>query len=285
MSERVHGWSASPPGVNGKFHFAVLCLFRAIEHAQAFPGRNKYSALKPWTRGEANRFLLASGKLQDAFWKLERAAELLDNARAKFPNLQPPSATTEQIVAMQQAHRDIPLLLDNVLIYLKIFADCLANVTSQLYEREGTIPRFRFREQKEWFIKKRPGFDTPYAQILKTQTSWFTTLAGDSEEEGLRELVIHRMVRTQVFYQSAKAPDENQIHAFLYGDVGSQGVSLLPAIQKLVDELCIFLDSYFEHFSRKVELQFGGKLSPGTILFEFEGDLPSAWLFPQVSKT
>jgi hypothetical protein len=279
---RVHGWSASSLGVNGKFHFAVLCLLKAIEQAQAFPGRNKYSALKPWTRQQANQFLLASGKLQDTFWKLERAAELLDNARKKFPNLRPPTATTEQIVAMQQAHRDIPLLLDNVLIYLKIFADCLANVTSQLYERVGTIPRFRFREQKEWFIKKRSAFDPQYTKILKTQTHWFTTLSGDSEEEGLRELVIHRMVRTQVFYQPGKVPDENQVQAFLYGDVGSQDGSLLLTVQKLVDELCLFLDSYFEHFSEKVESQFGGRLSLETVLFEFEAELPSAWLFPQI---
>jgi hypothetical protein len=281
---RVHGWSASSPGVNGKFHFAVICLLRAIELAQAFLGRNKYSTLKPWTRKEAARFLLTSGKLQDTFWKLDRAAELLDIARTKFVDFQPPSATIEQVVATQQAHRDVPLYLDNVLIYLKIFADCLANLTSQLYDRKDIIPCFSFREQKRWFIEKKPTFDPQYAEILKNQTNWFTTLAGDSDEEGLRELIIHRMARMQIFYQPGKVPDENQVHTFLYGDVGLKVGSLLPTVQKLVDELCIFLDSYFDHFSKRVELQFGGRLPHpfGTVLFEFEGRLASAWLYPQI---
>jgi len=281
---RVHGWNTSPPSLNGKFHFAVICLIKAIEHAQAFPGRNKYSTLKPWTREEADRFLLASGKLQDTFWKLERAAELLDNGRAKFPDFRPPSATIEQITAMQQAHRDIPLFLDNVLIYLRVFVDCLAKVTSQLYERKNIVPSFSFREQKKWFLEKRRSVDPTYTAILENQTNWFTALAGDSDEEGLRNLVIHRMVRMQLFYQPGKSPDTNQVHAFLYGDVGSQVGSLLPTVQKLVDELCIFLDSYFEHFSRSVELQFGGQLPHpiGTVLFEFEDRLPSSWLYPRI---
>ena len=227
---RVHGWIASSPRVKGKFHFAVICLLRAIEQAQAFPGRNKYPTLKPWTREEADRFLLVSGKLQDTFWKLHRAAELLDIARTKFVHFHPPSATIEQVVATQQAHRDVPLFLDNVLIYLKIFADCLANLTSQLYERKGMIPCFSFRQQKQWFIKKRTTFDLEYAEILKDQTDWFTMLAGDSDEEGLRELIMHRMVRTQIFYQPGKVQDENQVHTFLYGHVGSKVGSLLPAV-------------------------------------------------------
>ena len=173
---RVHGWSASSPGVNGKFRFAVICLLRAIEHAQAFPVRNKYSTLIPWTREEAERFLLASGKLQDTFWKLDRAAELLDIARTKFVDFQPPSATIEQVVATQQALRDVPLFLDNVLIYLKIFADCLANLTTHLYDRKGIIPRFSFREQKKWFIEKRPTFD-PQLNIFECLLSRCTCIA------------------------------------------------------------------------------------------------------------
>jgi hypothetical protein len=281
---RVHGWVAGSPGIHGRFHFAVICLLKAIEHAQAFAGRNKYPKLKPWLSEEARQFLLASGKLQDSFWKLNRAAELLDVARNKLGHIQPPSSTHTQVLGVQEAYRDIPLFIDNILIYLKIFADCLANCTSQFYERKDQVPRFSFRLQREWFIKKRASFDPRYAEILKNQTAWFTALAGGANEEGLRELVVHRMIGTQLFYRPGKVPDENQVQAFLYGNVGSSGGNLLPTIQKLVDDLCLFLDSYFDHYSKKLGVEMGGQLvSPsGTLLFEFEGHLPSAWLYPEI---
>jgi hypothetical protein len=78
---RVHGWTPNSSTVNGRFHFAVLCLFQSIAQAQAFPGRNKYSELKTWTVEEAKLFFLAFGKLHDTFWKLERAAELTTSIR------------------------------------------------------------------------------------------------------------------------------------------------------------------------------------------------------------
>jgi hypothetical protein len=280
---RVHGWTPSSSSANGKFHFAVLRFFEAITQAQAFPGRNKYPKLEAWSVEEGKSFFLSFGKLQDTFWKLGRAAELLEIARTKFVDLQPPSTTHEQIVSIQEAHRDFPLFLDNVLIYLRIFADCLANLTSRLYGRRKDIPFFSFRDQKKWFIEKRTAVDPQYAEILKDQTTWFATLAGDSDEYGLRDIVVHRMARTQIFYKPGKVPDENQVAAFLYDDVGPMVGDLLPKIETLVDELCIFLDSYFDHFSKKVQAQLGGQLpESGTVLFEFQGRLRSAWLYPQL---
>ena len=99
----LHGVKPVSAGRNGEFHFAVINFIKAIENAQTFAGRNKYPILKPWSTMQAERILIASGKLQDTFWKLDRAAELFDDARRKFVDFKPPTMTVEEIVATQQA--------------------------------------------------------------------------------------------------------------------------------------------------------------------------------------
>ncbi len=284
MSRRLHGYEPVAASHKGEFHFAVIKFFKAIEMAQCFPGRNKYPTLELWSKRQAARFLLVLGKLQDTFWKIDRAAELFDEARRKFPDFKPPSTTVEQILANQQAGRDIPLFVESVLSYLKIFVDCLANLTSQFYPGKQ-VPYRSFGDQKKWLLR-RHDVDPAYAEILKNSTSWFVTLAGDSDQHGLRDLIVHHMFRTQLFYQPGKTLDQNQVHAFLYGPFGSTG-SLLPSIQELVDELFLYLDSYVTHFSSHVEQRTGASLFnwhdlPSCVLFEFEAEIPSRWLYPQI---
>jgi hypothetical protein len=38
----------------------------------------------PWSKPQAEWFLLASGKLRNTFWKIDRSAELLDERRRSF---------------------------------------------------------------------------------------------------------------------------------------------------------------------------------------------------------
>ena len=76
MSERLHRYKPRNADHGGQFFFAAIKLFKAIELAQAFPGRNKYPTLKPWSKSQADRFLLALGKFQDTFWKMDRATEM-----------------------------------------------------------------------------------------------------------------------------------------------------------------------------------------------------------------
>jgi hypothetical protein len=238
---------------------------------------------------QLDRFVLAWGKLEDTFWKIDRVAELLDEARRKVVDFKSPPTTLNQIAGMQQAHRDVPLFLDAVLIYLRIFADCLANLTSQFYAGKA-VPYRSFRVQAKWFTDKVPDIDPEYAHILRNQGRWFTALAGNSSERGLRDSVVHDMVRTQLLYQPGTTPDQNRVHAFIYGNASSAVNSLIPAIQNLVAELFAYLDSYVIHFSNRLEQEIGGSLLDwedcrSSLLYTFEGELASRWLYPTLTPS
>lgn len=294
MSEpRLHGLKPAVAGHNGEFFFAILNLFKAIQMAQSFPGLNKYPNMGEktglvWSREQAGRFFLAFGKMKDTFWKIDRVAELLDEARKKVFDFKEGTVTSEQMASFQQGERDFPLYVDALLLYLRIFADCLANLTSQFqFYKPNQVPRDSFRDQKDWFIEKRRSVDPGYADILEKQAKWFTTLAGEHHGEGLRDLIVHKMVQTQLFYQPGETPDQNRVHAFLYDSNGVKGASLVPEIQKLTEELFLFLDSYVAHFVPRIEQMFGAALpefhTPNfPLFFQFVKDLPSAWLYPRI---
>src|SRR5437016_2603262 len=95
---KLHGFKVfDTSGTSGEFHFAVVNLAKAIEHMLAFPGINKYPLLKSWSSEEVSNLLLASGKLCDTFGRIDRLLTLLDEARLKFVNFQPPTVEVEQI--------------------------------------------------------------------------------------------------------------------------------------------------------------------------------------------
>lgn len=283
MPNRIHGYKPPSGEKNGQLMFAVIKFFQEIEIAQTFPGRNKYPSLVPWSKDQATRFLVASGKLRDTFWKIDRSAELLDERRRSFVAFEPPSATIDDIIANQQADRDIPLFIDCVLSYLKVFTDSLATVTRHLYPKRQ-VPFRNFREQMKWFIKK-PGVDPAYTEILKNHTEWFQTLAGDATRDGLRDLTVHHMYRTQLFYQPGQTGEENKVHAFLHDGMSSTG-SIIPSIQKVADGMFAFLDLYVNHFVPKVSQEIGAQLldlsTDSCVLLEFPTDLPSSWLYPLI---
>jgi hypothetical protein len=44
----------------------------------------------------------------------------------------------------------------------------------------------------KWFVKKI-NVDAGYTDILKNNTGWFITLAGDSNQDELRDLIVHHL--------------------------------------------------------------------------------------------
>lgn len=287
---RFHG--LTPPANDGKreFHFGVRNIFDAMKIAQAFPGRNKYPTLKPWSRSQIEKFVTALGKLEDTFWKIARTAELYDVARCRIVDMKGPTISVESLAATQQALRDIPLHLDCVLLYLRIFADCLENLTSQLYPSDH-VPFRSFRDQMKWFTQKRPDVDTQYSEILKSHTSWFTTLAGDSKTDGLRDLIVHGMVRTELMFQIGTTPAENRVHSFLYGitaPTSNTTRTLEVSIQQMMQELCEYLDHYSFHFAAKVSAEMACELlnwadPRSSLWFQIEGEYGAKWLFPSIA--
>jgi hypothetical protein len=267
----------------------VRNLFDSLKIAQAFPGRNKYPTLKPWSRSQIDKFLTALGKLEDTFWKINRTAELYDVARRRIVNIKGPTISVEDLAATQQALRDVPLHLDCVLLYLRIFVDCLANLTSQFYPSES-VPFRSFRDQMKWFIQKQPEVDPEYAQILKGHSNWFTTLAGDGKREGLRDLIVHGMVRTELIFQPGATQADNRVHSFLYGLIKSpteNAQTLENLIRQMMAEFLEYLDHYAIHFAARVGHEMGCVLldwnNPRSSLwFQIEGEFDSQWIFPSL---
>lgn len=289
---KLHGFKVfEMTGTSGELHFAVINLAKAVEHMLAFPALNKYPALKSWSSEEVNNLLLASGKLRDTFGKIDRLLTLMDEARVKLVNFQSPTVKAEQIAAHQQAQQDFPLFLDAVLVYLKIFADCLANFTSQLLcFKKNHVPSHSFRDQWNWFLKVRRDADPKYAAILEGHTNWFITLAGDGQVQGLRDLIVHKMVRSDLLYLPGETPDQNRVLTLLYGaktrKQGGTVINLLAELQQLLTGLFEFLDLYTVHFTERLQEAIGGGLPEptGSLLYRFnDGRLASDWLYPQLT--
>lgn len=289
----LHGVAPRASDRHGEVHFAVVNFVKAIINAQGFAGYNKFPELKHWvwSQEEADRFILVAGKLQDTFWKIDRVAGLLDEARRKFTKLEEGTYSIEVIVGNQQVHSDFPLYLDMLLIYWRIFADCLASITRLLPGfKKNQVRDDDFRQQKDWFLNKKRNVDPEYATILEHQTNWFAILAGaEHGEGGLRNLLIHESVRTQLFYQPGETPDHNCIHAIMYGGPDVKVTNLVPHLQQLTKELFLFLDSYVKHFVARIEQAFGGPLPEAhlpsfSLLYQFEKELPSEWLYPAISR-
>jgi hypothetical protein len=288
---RLHGLTTIANNGKREFHFGVRSFFDSIKIAQAFPGRNKYPTLQPWSRGQIDKFVTALGKMEDTFWKINRTAELYDAARRRIVDIKGPTISVEDLAATQQALRDVPLHLDCVLLYLRILVDCLANLTSQLYHSES-VPFRSFRDQMKWFTQKRPEVDPQFSEILKRHTNWFTTLAGDSRTDGLRDLIVHGIVRTELIFQPGKSPADNRIHSFLYGVIrpaNDTARTVESLIQQMMAEFFEFLDHYVVHFAAKVSDEVGRELldwkAPRSSLwFEIEGELDSQWLFPPIGQ-
>lgn len=227
-----------------------------------------------WREGGRRIYHPAEGPLENAIRAKEQKEKYLASVAAGLKVEDSTGAgprmirTPENIANFQHAMKDFPLYLDALLLYLRIFVDSLVVLTRQLPGFEGNDVNGRsFRDQKKWFIEKMPDVDPEYAAILQSETNWFTTLAGDKPGHGLRNYVVHRMVRTQLFFVPGKTPDENQVKAFLYGGSDIRGVDLLPTIENMVKEFFVFAEYHDQMFS---------------LLFQFENELPSAWLFPHI---
>jgi hypothetical protein len=139
------------------------------------------------------KFRKAVTKLRDTFWKLNRAAaHFHTNVEAFRANYH--EKDLERFGKAQSALEDIPLYLDLLLLYIRVQADCIANVIPNLYGLKGqrnSIARDSFRDQMKWFLEKRPDFDPEYSAKLSSNVQWFSALAGDRRGQGLRDVMVH----------------------------------------------------------------------------------------------
>jgi hypothetical protein len=288
---KLHGIEPGKPGEMGKVYFASAQFIRLLENTYARPGLRPLKNAPQWAYHTFdNRFRFAAEKLWDTMWKINRVAELFEDARRNVKDLQPPSVPVEDLAQHTAALTDIPIYLDLLIVYLRVVADCLANVTPYLYGQKGKfLTRNSFREQREWLVKTRPNFDPKYREILESNTRWFDVLAGNPPEVvGLRDAIIHYRGGVQLMYRPPTSRQRTRVMAMLFSDYKTLTSDLIGTLQKLFQDMCLFLDRFVEHFVQRANKQtksliFNVSNPQATLLFQYEGELPSAWLYPEIA--
>ena len=292
MGTKFHGVSLKKDPASGWFHFGFLRLLHVLD--RVFRAKTKSSTdeiLPEWPdQWFDNKFDRGLAKFQDSFWKFDRAAR---NFHKRVEAIKPhrDSIQLDVIEEVTGSLADIPLFLDAMLIYLRIQADCLANVIPNLYGQRGLglkqgRSRDSFRHHMKWFITKQKEFDPAYTSILEANCGWFEGLAG-KKGWGLREVVIHGRGTYQIGWSTPESGEDLSFWAGLMGDSGFVEVDFVPTLKSIVFDYFIFLDHLYEHFSAMLEAKIGPPFSKASseqsryITFT-GGPLSSFWLYPTI---
>jgi hypothetical protein len=282
MRPRFHGLQLEEPPSASWLHVGTLRLLNGLQNLRSSKPDETMSGVVWFDR----KFDQAAVKFHDTFWKFERAACRLAECVATFKD-NSDSLERANVDASHRALADIPLFLDLILLYLRIQADCLANVTPNFYPRSSSIARDSFRDQVAWFTKKQPGFDRAYAQILTTSVTWFETLAGQERGGGLRDVIVHYRGTYALGFNIPETGGSLGLWAAVLSDSGPIESDLIAKLQELVAQYFCFLDQYYEHFVAKLCANGDGPFRPATQeqsrYGRFEGRRPSFWVFPTLS--
>lgn len=285
-----HGIKRGPDVGPGRLCFGVAKFIHTLEEWYARPGsRHRHPSVPEWPDSAFDDwFRFAGEKLWDTVWKIDRVAELVNQARNNIRELRD-GMPHEELSQHVSALRDIPIHLESIIFYIRIFADCLANLTPSMYGVRGRdIPKHRFREQRKWFLSKCPDFDAEYTAILEGSTKWFDVLAGNPPTAGIRDSIVHDRGGIELIFRPATKDQEAEIGATLYSDYRSICTNLFPVLKTLVRELFVFLDRFLVHFNHYASTQTGSPVlklgNPDLVtLFHYDGMLPSAWLYPDIA--
>ncbi len=282
MRPRFHGLQLEEPPSASWLHVGTLRLLNDLQNLRSIKLDETASGVVWFDR----KFDQAAVKFQDTFWKFQRAARRLSECVATFKDSSD-SLERSNVAASQRALADIPLFLDLILLYLRIQADCLANVTPIFYPRSSSIARDSFRNQLGWFTKKQPDFDRAYAQILTRAVTWFETLAGQKRGSGLRDIIVHYRGTYALGFNIPETGGSLGLWASVLSDSGTIETDLIAKLQELVAQYFCFLDQYYEYFMAKLCANGDSPSLPATQeqsrYARFEGLCPSFWVFPTLS--
>jgi len=257
-----------------EFYFTPA--FRPIEAAK-WPDK--------WIDG---KFRGAVDKFKDTFMKFDTISRYLSQS-IELAMKHKDSRKMNQYAHFLKAMTDIPIYLDSLLLYLRIQADCLANVIPNLYGEEGrrqSIARDSFRDQTNWFIKKKPDFDPTYTKILLENTEWFEMLAGKSRGQGLRDILVHYRGVYQLGWTSLSTGETISFNASLRNESGYVENNLIPTLKTVVAGYFEFMEKAYLHFRgvvlEKVEGGSFGDIYKSSQLLKFTAGLGSAWIYPEI---
>ena len=260
-------------------------LYVEFQFTPIFSPKEAPEWLERWIDG---KFYGAVDKLKDTFMKFDTIARYLSQS-IDLALANKDSRQMSQYGHFLKAMTDIPIYLDSLLLYLRIQADCLANVIPNLYGEKGrrqSIARDSFRDQTKWFIKKKPGFDPAYTKILEENTEWFEMLAGKSRGQGLRDILVHYRGVYQLSWAALSTGETISFNASLLNESGYIENSLIPTLAAMVAGYFEFMEKAYVHFRRlvlkKVKGGSFGDIHETSQLLKFTAGLGSAWIYPKI---
>lgn len=182
-----HGIERSDVDYSGRFHFATLKFLQQVDLKYRWPILiREQLPSPPWpNKWLDTKFGRATDKLADTFGKLHIASHLFNQEQTTFIEFRDAEIVADFAKA-QSALQRMPIFLDCMLFYLRIMADCIANVTPNLYgdvqiphvgSTTRSMSRDSFNEQRKWFKKHGQKIDPEYQEMLANHTSWFDLLA------------------------------------------------------------------------------------------------------------
>lgn len=291
---RAHGIGHSEDG-SGWLSAGMLAFLGWVEFKYGPGGDAAERGVPPWNGPRfGTGFMSAVEQYRDLFWKFDRAAELASRClRLLEEGLPGHGAHVRTLAPWINAHQDVQIYVDAMLVYLRVQLDCLAVAIASMYPHGAGAPSRGFRDQVKWF-NTTPGseLDPAYAAIVQEPLPWFDQLAARAVNEGLRNIRLHGLGRYQLTFRPL--PGETgtgqkrltDIRAELVGGGGAGAPNVLASLRSIVDGYFCFLDEALAHFVARAQEEIGAPVVPEDwrVLNFGPGQAPeSVWVYPSLA--
>lgn len=245
-----HGWLAGVTGMRS-IKLPVLRLFQ--------PGHPSFSRFSD--NGLAGMWLQANSPYRTLRQLGIALRDLHSVIRFVLPTLdeswndRPPSSERDRaFTAQHEAWGRIEILLIAIFVLLRRLAEELIVASRPiLFEHWHCAPK-EMKTAIRWAREGKLSSAGPLCNVevlenaLLTQTGWLASLR---EDDGIRDILIHRQHILQVSAQGVKAPGDDKCrwrvtaHLVLDSARSKRRVDLLPALSTCLEGVCAFMSSLY----------------------------------------
>jgi hypothetical protein len=239
---------------SGELRFGIAQLInRCLSWRWSGSGKMSESPKDTLARFDNRTYWQCAAKCRDTVHKLDKAISYLGREMDTFEREDDfafEGAPLEKAVVWLPAADGLPYHLDSLLAYLRILADCVAFSVPFFFRTKESIANRSFRDQRKWFLAKRPDFDPAYTKVLKEQTEWFEKLAG-KDPKGVRDLHFHQFATYQL--GSVTYPTgERTISVQQVTAEGIKDPDLTFTLSAMIEEFFAYLDTVYTLFTDRL---------------------------------